>query len=76
MFVGSGLGSISVRVDPTDPFKSVNLLGYNSSKSALNGVMAYYCNALPEMRVVVVTPGELETVESVASSSFELRDFD
>jgi len=39
----------------------VNALAYNTSKTALNGITAYYANALPEMRVVVVTPGYCST---------------
>lgn len=49
------------RLNPDSPFSIVDALAYSSSKSALNGISAYYSKTLPDMRVVVVTPGYCAT---------------
>lgn len=56
--VGSELGSVGDRLDPNSSFRMADIIAYSSGKSALNGITAHYAIHEPEIRVVVVTPGE------------------
>jgi len=55
--VSSGLGSIGSVLDPNWRFAGINLIAYNTSKSALNALTAYYTNVLKKARVVSLCPG-------------------
>ena len=59
----SSLGSIALHLDPTTHQSGVRLLGYNSSKSALNAVSVSYANDLREegITVNVFEPGYCAT---------------
>lgn len=46
IMVSSGLGSLGWLSDPANPFYGVNILGYNSSKTALNAVTVSLAKAL------------------------------
>ncbi len=46
VMVSSGLGSLGWLSDPTNQFYRVNVLGYNSSKSALNAVTVSFAKEL------------------------------
>jgi NAD(P)-dependent dehydrogenase (short-subunit alcohol dehydrogenase family) len=61
--VSSGLGSLQWMSDPQNPFYGANLLGYNSSKSALNAVTVSYAKALAPLgiRVNSANPGYVKT---------------
>jgi NAD(P)-dependent dehydrogenase (short-subunit alcohol dehydrogenase family) len=51
--VSSGLGSLGWLSDPTNQFFGVNLLGYNSSKTALNAVMLAFSKELAAENIKV-----------------------
>ncbi|TDK37336.1 SDR family oxidoreductase [Rhizobium deserti] len=53
VMVSSGLGSLGWLSDPTNQFFGVNILGYNSSKSALNAVTVSFAKELAEAGVKV-----------------------
>ncbi len=59
----STLGSLSILSDPKSPMYGVNLLAYNSSKSALNGLTLAFAKELAGERVSVnsVCPGWVKT---------------
>ena len=59
----STLGSLSILSDPQSPMYGVNLLAYNSSKSALNGLTLAFAKELAGERVSVnsVCPGWVKT---------------
>jgi NAD(P)-dependent dehydrogenase (short-subunit alcohol dehydrogenase family) len=59
----STLGSLGTLSDPETPFYGVNLLAYNSSKSALNGLTLAFAKELAGARVSVnsVCPGWVKT---------------
>jgi NAD(P)-dependent dehydrogenase (short-subunit alcohol dehydrogenase family) len=61
--LSSGLGSLSWMADPNNPYYGVNLLGYNSSKTALNAVTISFAKALAPLgiRVNSVNPGYVKT---------------
>ncbi|WCT72632.1 SDR family oxidoreductase [Sphingomonas naphthae] len=61
--VSSELGSLGSLSDPNGEFYGVNLLGYNSSKTALNAVTVSYAKALAEhgIRVNSADPGYTAT---------------
>ena len=63
VMVSSGLGSLGWVSDPAHPFYAVNLLGYNSSKTALNAVTVSFAKALAPMgiRVNAADPGYTAT---------------
>ncbi len=63
VMVSSGLGSIGWLSDPANQFYGVNLLGYNSSKSALNAVTVSFAKELTSdgIRVNAVDPGYTAT---------------
>jgi NAD(P)-dependent dehydrogenase (short-subunit alcohol dehydrogenase family) len=53
VMVSSGLGSLGWLSDPANPFYSVNILGYNSSKTALNGVTLAFAKELASVGIKV-----------------------
>jgi NAD(P)-dependent dehydrogenase (short-subunit alcohol dehydrogenase family) len=58
--VSSGLGTVAFLTDPDSPlWQYANLLGYNSSKAALNAITLIYANSLREagIRVNALSPG-------------------
>ena len=59
----STLGSLGTLSDPESPFYGVNLLAYNSSKTALNGLTLAFAKELAGDRVSVnsVCPGWVKT---------------
>ncbi len=61
--VSSGLGSLAWMCDPQNPYYNANLLGYNSSKTALNAVTVSFAKALAAfgIRVNSVNPGYTRT---------------
>ena len=61
--LSSGLGSLSWMSDPQHPFYGANLLGYNSSKTAVNAITISFAKALAEfhIRVNSVNPGYVKT---------------
>ncbi|MCB8882656.1 SDR family NAD(P)-dependent oxidoreductase [Acidisoma cellulosilytica] len=61
--VSSELGSLSSLSDPGGAFWGVNILGYNSSKTALNGVTVSFAKALARfgIRVNSADPGYTAT---------------
>ena len=63
VMVSSGLGSIGWLSDPANQFYGVNLLGYNSSKSALNAVTVSFAKELVSdgIRVNAADPGYTAT---------------
>ena len=63
VMVSSGLGSLGWLSDPANPFYGVNLLGYNSSKSALNAVTLAFAKELAAagIKVNAADPGYTAT---------------
>lgn len=63
VMVTSGLGSLGWLSDPSHPFYGVNILGYNSSKTALNAVTVSLAKALRDdgIRVNAADPGYTAT---------------
>lgn len=63
VMVSSGLGSLGWLSDPSSPFYAVNHLGYNSSKSALNGVTVAFAKELAAsgIKVNAADPGYTAT---------------
>ena len=62
--VSSGLGTIAFLTDPESPLRQyANLLGYNSSKAALNAVTLIYANTLRDagIKVNALAPGFVAT---------------
>lgn len=61
--VSSGLGSLGLVTDPGTDYYGVNLLGYNSSKTALNAVTVSFAKALAPfgIRVNSADPGYTRT---------------
>ncbi|MBY0515013.1 MAG: SDR family oxidoreductase [Gemmataceae bacterium] len=59
----STLGSLGTLSDPASPFYGVNLLAYNSSKTALNGLTVAFAKELAGDRISVnaVCPGWVKT---------------
>jgi NAD(P)-dependent dehydrogenase (short-subunit alcohol dehydrogenase family) len=53
VMVSSGLGSLGWLSDPANPFYGVNILGYNSSKSALNAVTLCFAKELASLGIKV-----------------------
>jgi NAD(P)-dependent dehydrogenase (short-subunit alcohol dehydrogenase family) len=56
----SGLGSLSRQSDPVWPFRVFNILGYNSSKTALNAFTVSLANELrgTSIKVNAASPGD------------------
>lgn len=63
VMVSSGLGSLGWLSDPANPFYGVNLLGYNSSKTALNAVTVSFAKELASkgIKVNAADPGYTAT---------------
>lgn len=63
VMVSSGLGSLGWLSDPANEFYGVNILGYNSSKSALNAVTVSFAKELAALGIAVnsVDPGYTAT---------------
>lgn len=58
--MSSGLGTVALLTDPDSPWaRYANLLGYNSSKAALNAITLIYAATLREsgIRVNALSPG-------------------
>jgi NAD(P)-dependent dehydrogenase (short-subunit alcohol dehydrogenase family) len=63
IMVSSGLGSLGWLSDPSNPHYGVNILGYNSSKTALNAVTVAFAKELAACGITVNTadPGYTAT---------------
>jgi NAD(P)-dependent dehydrogenase (short-subunit alcohol dehydrogenase family) len=63
VMMSSGLGSIGMALDPGSEFHAVNLLGYNSSKTALNAVTVAFAKELSPfgIKVNAADPGYAAT---------------
>jgi NAD(P)-dependent dehydrogenase (short-subunit alcohol dehydrogenase family) len=63
VMVSSGLGSLGWLSDPENEFYGVNILGYNSSKTALNAVTVSFAKELAEagIKVNAADPGYTAT---------------
>lgn len=84
VMVSSRLGSLTLHTDPADPLVASNLLGYNSSKSALNAVTVAFAKELSgtSIKVNAADPGYTatdlnghsgtQTVDIGATSTVEL----
>lgn len=61
--LSSSLGSLAVNGDPTSPYYSARLIGYNASKAALNMLTVQLAAELRETPIVVnsVSPGYVKT---------------
>ncbi|TYB68736.1 SDR family oxidoreductase [Nonomuraea sp. PA05] len=61
--MSSELGSLAMAADPGSPFAEVNIVGYNSSKSALNMVTVGYAKELKDtpIKVNAANPGYCAT---------------
>ncbi|WP_030167197.1 SDR family oxidoreductase [Spirillospora albida] len=61
--LSSELGSLGIVTDPSSPFFPVNLLAYNSSKTALNAVTVAYAKELADtpIKVNAANPGYCAT---------------
>lgn len=61
--LSSSLGSLSVNGDPTSPYYSARLIGYNASKAALNMLTVQLAQELRDTSIVVnsVSPGFVKT---------------
>ena len=53
IMVSSGLGSLGWLSDPSNPHYDVNILGYNSSKTALNAVTVAFAKELAACGITV-----------------------
>jgi NAD(P)-dependent dehydrogenase (short-subunit alcohol dehydrogenase family) len=63
VMVSSGLGSLGWLSDPSNPHYGVNIMGYNSSKSALNAVSVAFAKELAAsgVKVNAADPGYTAT---------------
>lgn len=61
--LSSSLGSLTVNSDPSSPYYSARLIGYNASKAALNMLTAQLAAELQDTPIVVnsVSPGYVKT---------------
>jgi NAD(P)-dependent dehydrogenase (short-subunit alcohol dehydrogenase family) len=75
VMMSSGLGSLTKLADPADPFYGVNLLGYNTSKTALNAVTLSFAKALSgtAIKVNAADPGDTVTQTNGGSGSRAIR---
>jgi NAD(P)-dependent dehydrogenase (short-subunit alcohol dehydrogenase family) len=88
VMVSSGLGSLGWLSNPANPNYGFNLLGYNTSKNALNGVMLAFSKELAQagIKVNAADPGYaktdfnghtgVRTVEQAAKGIVELATLD
>lgn len=53
VMISSGLGSLGWLSDPSNPHHGVNILGYNSSKTALNAVTVAFAKELAAANITV-----------------------
>jgi NAD(P)-dependent dehydrogenase (short-subunit alcohol dehydrogenase family) len=60
---GQSMGSLTLAADPDSPYAGLNLLGYNSSKAALNAVTLEYVKELrsTSIKVNAADPGYCAT---------------
>lgn len=63
VMMSSGLGSLALVTDPTSIYSTANLLGYNSSKTALNAISVAFAKELAPLGIKVnaVEPGVVAT---------------
>ena len=63
VMMSSGLGSLGLVTDPTSIYSTANLLGYNSSKTALNAVSVAFAKELAPLGIKMnaVEPGNVAT---------------
>ncbi len=63
VMVSSGLGSLARQTDPTFPFFALNLMGYMSSKTALNAITVAFAKELADtpIKVNAADPGYTAT---------------
>jgi NAD(P)-dependent dehydrogenase (short-subunit alcohol dehydrogenase family) len=63
VMVSSGLGSLSKHSNPVDQFHGINILGYDTSKTALNAVTVAFAKELKDsgIKVNAVDPGYTDT---------------
>jgi NAD(P)-dependent dehydrogenase (short-subunit alcohol dehydrogenase family) len=61
--LSSSLGSLAINGDPSSPYYSARLIGYNASKAALNMLTVQLSEELRDTRIVVnsVSPGYVKT---------------
>ena len=61
--MSSSLGSLSLTSDPATPWSKFGLLGYNSSKTALNGITVQFANELRHtpIKINAACPGYVAT---------------
>ncbi len=59
--VSSGLGSLGLASEVDGPWAALSVMGYSSSKAALNMLTIKYAAALPSMRINAVDPGYTAT---------------
>jgi NAD(P)-dependent dehydrogenase (short-subunit alcohol dehydrogenase family) len=61
--MSSGLGSLAQHSDPDWPYAAVNVLAYNSSKTALNAVTVQFAKELRDtpIKVNAADPGYVAT---------------
>lgn len=59
--ISTGLASVSGQADLTNPWSSYRLVGYNSSKAALNMYTVTLAGDFKEARVNVISPGYVIT---------------
>jgi NAD(P)-dependent dehydrogenase (short-subunit alcohol dehydrogenase family) len=61
--LSSSLGSLTINGDPTSPYYSARLMGYNASKAALNMLTIQLAQELRDTQIVVnsVSPGYVKT---------------
>jgi NAD(P)-dependent dehydrogenase (short-subunit alcohol dehydrogenase family) len=61
VYVSSGLGSITLALDPNSISFQFPALAYGSAKAALNMITVQYAKAYPKMRINAVDPGYTAT---------------
>jgi len=61
--LSSGLGSLTLQADPTSPFADFKLLGYDTSKTAVNAVTVHFAHELRDTAIKVnsACPGWIKT---------------
>lgn len=67
VMVSSAGGSFAVVTDPEQPVSRMHELAYSSSKAALNMITVRYAQALPDVKVNAVTPGEVANLKFTAT---------
>ncbi len=61
--LSSSLGSLTVNSDPTSPYYDTRLIGYNTSKAAVNMLTVQLAQELRDTAIIVnsVSPGYVKT---------------